>query len=159
MTKKRPLQQLIMLFEQLGAEDAEDWARSEIEEDIPQLARYLFLRQAWRRIIPHRDNSWIEDQIAVAKHDPGGPGSGIGPALNRVLAHGVEPSDLSEIVRAMQSGLLFDICYLIDDPGDVEPEVHDVNWALFEVNEANKPGRIIAGLHDPFFHWIPPEWK
>jgi hypothetical protein len=42
---------LTALFEKLGAADPDGWARSQLEEDIPQLARFLFLRQAWRAIV------------------------------------------------------------------------------------------------------------
>jgi hypothetical protein len=39
---------LAATFRKLGARDPEGWADSQVEEGIPQLARYLFLRQAWR---------------------------------------------------------------------------------------------------------------
>ena len=42
--------ELTEIFRKLGAEDPEDWARSQIREGIPQLARFLFLREAWRSI-------------------------------------------------------------------------------------------------------------
>lgn len=35
-------------FRAVGAEEPDDWAASEVEEDIPQLARFLFLRRLWR---------------------------------------------------------------------------------------------------------------
>ncbi len=38
--------ELTELFARLGARDPEKWARSQIKEGIPQLARFLFLRQA-----------------------------------------------------------------------------------------------------------------
>jgi len=39
-------EQLTALFQKLGARHPEGWARSQIKEGIPQLARFLFLRQA-----------------------------------------------------------------------------------------------------------------
>jgi hypothetical protein len=39
-------------FRQLGAIDPESWARSETDEDIAQLARFVFLRQLWELVIP-----------------------------------------------------------------------------------------------------------
>jgi hypothetical protein len=48
----------------------------------------------------------------------------------------------------MQWQLLFRLCYLLDDPGDVEDEVRDVTWRLFQVDENNKPVAIIGGLHE-----------
>ncbi|MCM0674467.1 hypothetical protein NCC78_07165 [Micromonospora phytophila] len=35
-------------FKELGALDPESWARSEISENIPQLARFMVLRALWR---------------------------------------------------------------------------------------------------------------
>ncbi|MFE2072065.1 hypothetical protein [Streptomyces misionensis] len=35
-------------FEALGAADAGDWAKSEICEDLPHLARFMLLRSLWR---------------------------------------------------------------------------------------------------------------
>jgi hypothetical protein len=40
------LQELTELFARLGAPRPESWARSQLEEGIPQLARFVFLRQA-----------------------------------------------------------------------------------------------------------------
>jgi len=40
--------ELAALFQKLGARDPDHWARSQVEEGVPQLARFLFLRQAWR---------------------------------------------------------------------------------------------------------------
>ena len=38
--------ELTELFRKLGARDPSAWARSQTSEKIPQLARFLFLRQA-----------------------------------------------------------------------------------------------------------------
>ena len=43
-------QELTELFRKLGAPHPEGWAHSQITEGILQLPRYLFLREAWRRI-------------------------------------------------------------------------------------------------------------
>ena len=43
--------ELTLLFERLGANEPEDCARSQTEEGINQLGRYLFLRQAWRLVV------------------------------------------------------------------------------------------------------------
>jgi hypothetical protein len=39
-------------FKELGALDPEEWARSEISENIPQMARFMVLRALWREAIP-----------------------------------------------------------------------------------------------------------
>jgi hypothetical protein len=60
-------------FEKLGAGDADGWARSQLEENIPQLARFLFLRQAWRAIVDEDDSTWITNAITRAESRPHGP--------------------------------------------------------------------------------------
>jgi hypothetical protein len=55
--------QLTALFRKLGSRSAEGWASSQINEGIPQLQRFLFLRQAWARVIREEDESWIDQQV------------------------------------------------------------------------------------------------
>lgn len=143
-----PLAKLTSLFRKLGARDPESWARSELDEGIPQLARFLFLRQAWRKVISEDDGVWISNEITRAKKRSDGPGAGAGLALQRLLAAGANPQDLTELVRVMQWQMLSRLCYLLEDPGDVEPEAARVAWALFEVDADGNPGRPIDGLHE-----------
>jgi hypothetical protein len=76
------------------------------------------------------------------------PGGAISPALQRLLAHGANEADLTTIVRVMQWRLLSSLCYLLDDPGDLEAEVRDIAWRLFQVDEHDQPIAIIGGLHE-----------
>ena len=55
------IEQLTELFRKLGADDPEGWAGSQVREGFPQLARFLFLRQAWRKIVGKHDETWISD--------------------------------------------------------------------------------------------------
>jgi hypothetical protein len=47
--------ELAEVFRSLGASDPDQWAYSEVHEGIPQLHRYLFLRQAWKQVVPDDD--------------------------------------------------------------------------------------------------------
>jgi len=53
-------ERLVELFRLLGARDADSWARSEAREGIAQLARFVFLRGAWRQILDEGDVGWID---------------------------------------------------------------------------------------------------
>jgi hypothetical protein len=143
-----PLAKLTAVFRTLGAPNPESWARSEITEGIPQLARFLFLRQAWRNVISDDGDQWISNEIEYATKRPAEPGAGAGLALKRLLAAGASPKDLTELVRVMQWQLLFNLCYQLEDPGDVEPEVSHMAWALFEVDADGNPIQQIGGLHE-----------
>mgnify|MGYP001074943207 CR=1 FL=1 len=62
-------EELLAIFRKLGADDPESWARSESEEGIPQLARFVFLRQAWRNcVIDDGDLGWIEGQTIAIEY-------------------------------------------------------------------------------------------
>lgn len=138
-------EELTALFAKLGASEPELSARSQIEEGIPQLQRFLFLRQAWRTLVADGDTRWIEHERQTKFDSPGGA---IAPALERVLAAGVDPLDISDIVRVMQWQALFSFCYLLADPDIPEPEVADIDWGLFQVDEHGRPTVAISSLHE-----------
>jgi hypothetical protein len=140
--------QLTALFEKLGARGPEDWATSQLDEDIPQLARFLFLRQAWRSVVDDNDPSWIANAIASAESKPHAPYAGAGHALRQLRGRGATDAELTDLVRGMQAELLFQFCYLLEDPGDVEPEVADVAWCLVQVDDDGNVLANIEGLHE-----------
>ncbi len=142
------LSHLTRLLEIAGARDPGGWAKSEVDEKIPQLARFLFLRQAWQSIIPDDDISWIEREIRSATQNPNAPGSELGLALARLESEGVNPHDLTVIARNAQWQVLHSICYQLSDPSITEPELQHVAWRLFEVDEEGNIGRPIDGLHE-----------
>ena len=138
-------------FRALGACDPESWARSQIEESIPQYARFVFLRQAWQNVVTDGDTSWIAAEIAASEQRLQGPGASVGPALKRMLAAGVSCEDITEVVRAMQWIVLSGIAYQLDDSEVVEyPKANmpQVNWALFELDVEGRPSHPIGGLHE-----------
>ncbi|GGO52389.1 hypothetical protein [Roseovarius pacificus] len=144
--------QLTELFRALGAQRPEQWASSQIQEKIPQLHRYLFLKQAWAQVVDETDDSWIERIIESARRNPEGPFSGQGHALERMLSLGVDRSDIVDLVRCSQAEMISGLCYLLDDPSlyDEEDErVRDTGWCLVATDENLEPTReIIGGLHE-----------
>jgi hypothetical protein len=141
-------EKLIDVFTKLGARDPERWARSEAEEGIPQLARFLFLRQAWKFVVDENDKTWIEKASNQSRTMPDQAGAAIGPALERLIAVGASKEDITTVVRIKQWELLARICYLLDEPGDVEPEAQDIAWQLFQVDSEGRPKATISGLHE-----------
>lgn len=133
------LGELTVLFEKYGAPDPAGWARSQLDEGIPQLQRFLFLRQAWSLVLRDGDTDWIQAAIRHAEQHPDSPYAGGGHALRRCLDKGVSADDLTEIVRSNQAELLFQFCYLLDDPAFLEEELSELAWGLFQVDEGGKP--------------------
>lgn len=53
---------------ELGAQDPGSWASLEIQEGIPQQARYLMLRRIWARaLMPWRDPGMLRRNDTLAK--------------------------------------------------------------------------------------------
>lgn len=140
--------ELAALFRRLGASDPDEWARSEITERIPQLARYVFLRQAWRNVVSENDTSWIANAINSARAKPNEAYAGVGHALARLKERGATDAELTDLVRGMQAELLFSLCYLLDDPGDLEPEISHIAWTLVQTDDEGNVVGGIGGLHE-----------
>lgn len=142
-------QKLTALFQELGAQNPEAWATSQVTEGINQLHRFLFLRKAWERVASESNDEWIDKQIVASMQNPGQPFAGIGHSLTRMLAAGVAREDIVDLVRGMQAQLLFDICYLLDDPSINEESLGDIGWALVETDPNFEPTQsAISGLHE-----------
>ena len=128
--------------------------RSQVEEGILQLPRFLFLRQAWRSIVSEDDSTWIDNLIATADKHLDEPYAGSGHSLNKLRARGATDEELTDLVRGMQAALLFDLCYLLEDPGDIEEDV-DMWWAFVQSNEEGQVLGHIGGLHESVLEMDP----
>jgi hypothetical protein len=143
------LKKLTALFAKLGATEPESWASSQLDEGIPQLQRFLFLRQAWSKILDETNHAWIDSSIGAYKRYPTAPYSGIGAALVECEQKGVSRQALTDLARGIQAEMLFDICYLLEDARIEEPELENFQWGLFEVDEDDNPvGERIGALHE-----------
>src|SRR5258708_7066954 len=92
---------LIRFLTEQGLGDAEDWVRSEIEERIPQVARFLMLRTFWESMIDVYQNSavWIQRCITEAEKNPHGYFADAGQALKRMVETGVDNADIGRVAR------------------------------------------------------------
>ena len=142
------LDRLTARFAELGAPDPRSWAQSQLQEGIPQLARYLFLREAWRLVVAEGDRTWIEQDVASAERDPQAPYAGAGSALKRLRALGAADADITDLVRGKQAELLFSLCSLLDDPTVDDVVDQDIFWALVQVTDAGDVLATISALHE-----------
>ncbi|WP_406097083.1 hypothetical protein [Kitasatospora purpeofusca] len=126
-------------------------------DDWSAHALQSFLTTMWSMVVDedsYTDGhpSWIDLSGHQQGTVPTGAGTG---ALHRILACGVNPDDLTDVVREMQHNLLYGVCQLIDDPGllgiglDEEwSEPTDFRWELVAVRTTGPAGRApIHGLH------------
>ncbi len=112
---------------------------------FPSSHVFFFLGKQWKLVANIGDDDWIKKEVA---RELGSPSGAIGPALQRILAHGASEDDLTTIVSVMQWELLFGFCYLHDDPGLLELEVKDIAWRLFQVDRHDQPIAVIGDLHE-----------
>jgi len=101
------------------------------------------LKTAWEQILGPQETDWIESLIEQARREPNGPGSGAGPALERLLAAGADPGDLTEIVRVMQYEALFGFLYSLEDPP------HSAfSWKIFRTDEDASPLEPVDAVYE-----------
>lgn len=118
-------------FAALGADDPSGWAASELTENIPQLARFRFLRGMWS----------IVDQ-----HGPGPTYRNGEAARERLAALGASPDDLRAFARMIAFEALSSALHFLDDPGDDDPDLP--GWALIETSGGELTGRLVQGLYE-----------
>lgn len=149
-------------FRGLGAEEPEAWALSEVEDGIPQLARFLLLRSVWRGAEQWKASpaEWFGEPEALDEDtdeaDDAGHAEDAEPAflaaqqaVQRVLAAGVNPEDLKEIARAVFLHTAFDAVHAVDEGHDPEAGDGLPGWLLIELDaEFTTTGRALVGLHE-----------
>jgi hypothetical protein len=126
--------ELTRRMEELGAPDPAGRAASEAREDIPQQARYLFLRAIW----PQNIEPYGTEQI-IRRF----------PAGARLLEAGASLDDLSTLLRAIAYEVAFGLVDRIDDGHDHDAPDDSPGWRLVEtVGQDAITGRVVAGLHE-----------
>jgi hypothetical protein len=172
---QRRAQGLAERFRAAGAEEPEGWAVSEVEDDVPQLARFIFLRRLWRgawqwtqpprewfaEIAPDEDpvdaenGDGDEPTLVSASHDEV-PDEDADPpflaaqqAVRRILAAGADPEDLKEVARAIFLHTAFDAVQTVDEGHDPRVGEGMPGWLLTEVGgDLVLTGRVIPDLHE-----------
>ncbi len=140
-------------FKKLGVADPAAWAAR--EEDHPSLSRWVLLTGLWRCVEASDDGAWIAARTEEEDDDP------IRGAIRRMLDCGIDPADLTAVVREMQISALDNACRLLDDGEhgieDLREAITEVvEWQLAELDsESGELGRPIEELHDEFREFDP----
>ncbi|HEX5869006.1 MAG TPA: hypothetical protein VFY65_01250 [Longimicrobium sp.] len=176
-------EELAERFRAAGAEEPEGWAASEVEDDIPQLARFIFLRRLWRgawqwtqppgswfaEIAPDDVPVDVEDDedeptLVSAPHDEVPDEDAEPPflaaqqAVQRILAAGADPEDLKEVARAIFLHTAFDAVQTVDEGHDPAVGEGMPGWLLTEVGaDLVLTGRVIPELHEDLLTTEPDE--
>ena len=179
--QRRRAQELAGTFRDLGAGEPEVWAASEVEDDIPQLARFLFLRRLWRsagqwKLPPETWFAEPEQTDAAAEEDDDEPTLvsasadeagdedaepaflAAQQAVERILAAGADPRDLREVARAIFLHTAFDAVSTVDEGHDPHAGEGMPGWLLTEVGgDLVLTGRVIPDLHEDLLTTEPDE--
>lgn len=152
-----PYRELLHRFRTLGARDPEDWAKSEVDENIAQLARFCFLRSVWRDAIVARTTSgtWIDRSIAMSERRPDIPFGDAGPALKRLLDAGATRADLQRVARLIAYEAAFELINRLDEGCDPELDGDYPGWRLMETKGNELTGRDVGGLHESLLEMDP----
>ncbi len=140
------LQSLTEVFRRAGAIDPESWARSQLAENIPQLAIFSFAKALWNGIIREDEESWIKEEMEWSRAHPSDPCAQMGPALEEMLAKNVSRRAIIDLVRVMQYSAIYHACMILD--GARVEDVPITDWLLHQIDEQGSPTAIIQGLHE-----------
>jgi hypothetical protein len=150
--EKRRTERLLEQFKGYDADEPEEWTRSEIEENIAQLARFLFLRRVLKGHVNQWQESpelWINACQGKPEHNLYAPFPDVGPALTKMLGAGISPGEIGAVARMVAYATAWDIVHQIDSGRDPEAEDNTPGWVLMETTpEREQTGRDIGGLHE-----------
>jgi hypothetical protein len=118
---------------ELGAPDPAAWARSEINDNIPQQARYLFLRNIWPQFIDRYADEKVIRRI---------------PATARLLDAGASMADLALALRSVAYETAFAVVDRVDEGWDPDAPGDSPGWRLMETDAERLTGRAVVGLHE-----------
>jgi hypothetical protein len=142
-------QELVRRFRELGAQDPESWAKSESEENIPQLARFCFIRgirhsiESWTT-----SDTWIDNSLkegARGGHEIFVKG---GQALRGLLDAGASRKDLQDVARLIAFEATFEVVDRIDEGYDADLDDDYPGWRLIETMDEKETARAVGGLHE-----------
>lgn len=126
------LEDLTQRLRRLGAPDPDEWASSELHEDIPQTAAFVALRNLWPNLI----HPWRDAEVLARV-----------PASRALLDAGVAPEAISKAMCAAAFeaviGTLWELTGGVEIPADAP-------WVrLMEIApDGTATGREVGGLHE-----------
>lgn len=146
---------MIALLERFGADDPLGWVSSEMQEDIPQVARFLFLHEIRSRLINNYSYGGLVEPVATDLHPTEIEAKGE-EAYRRLLANGADRKDIEDVARGEACRTVWEFISLLD--GVIESEYDDIEdaprWQLAEVTgpleESELTGRCLDSLHESF---------
>ena len=105
-------------------------------------SRENFLDLAWKQVInAPMTGLWIDNVVKSSESNPDAPFADLGPALTRLLKSGANRRDLSLIARHSAYEAVFQILYMLDDPGVDNDQVATMHESLLSADPSGREGR------------------
>ncbi|MEO8610688.1 MAG: hypothetical protein ABI690_22515 [Chloroflexota bacterium] len=142
---------LLAIFQAFGAQEGEMWVHSEINENIPQLSRFLMLRSIWKDA-----HYWLEAGVLESElknldwADTFEPLVGIKQAAKQVMESGLSRDVLAKFACYIATITANNITFELDGYQHLPP-----NAPGFVIQERDGNGELtgynVDGLHESFF--------
>lgn len=147
---------LVEKLARLGVEDPVGVARSEIREDIPQVALARLEALVRRDLLRRRDSmeTWWANLRREPSSSPGSRSAEVADVIAKCLDAGITLDELGLLVEDVASETAQGFAYLLEDPYDDElGDPGDLpSWVLCEVSPDDDGGRLtgrtLNGLHE-----------
>lgn len=147
---------LVEQLARLGVDDPRAAARSEIAEDIPQVAFARLERLVRTNLMSRREamDVWWANLQRERDRRPESRAAVVADVIGKCLAAGLTLEELGVIVEDVAQETAHGFAYLLGDPYDDElGDPSDLpSWALVEVSSeddgAELTGRTLDGLHE-----------
>jgi hypothetical protein len=147
---------LVEKLARLGVEDPSGAARSELTEDIPQVAFARLERLARTNLMRRRESMdvWWANLQRERDRRPESPSARVAEVVTKCLDAGITLDELGVIVENVASETAQGFAYLLSDPYDDElGDPSDMpSWVLCEVSPDDEggglTGRTMSGLHE-----------
>ena len=159
---RKTADQKIEILKQFNADDPLGWVSSEMRENIPQVARFLFLHRVRSEVLNGYLPFALPESMDFEKSLPPLKRLQVGEeAFTRLIASGVNREDLIRIARAAACSAIFNFVEMLDgiSYSDNDNAVDSPNWALMEIVKENdkqeSTGRILGGLHESIWGLYP----
>jgi hypothetical protein len=119
---------------ELAAPNPERWAQSETNENIPQEARWIFIKRIWQASI---------DDVTADNN----------PHCIELLEAGTDAERLTKALRFAAFDAMLAVVMALDDGRDFDAPADAPGWLLMEtrvdeLGEEQPTGRDIGGLHE-----------
>jgi hypothetical protein len=107
--------------------------RGELDQDVPELARFILLRRIWLDLI----RSWSDSDGDLRS-----------PSVERLVDQGAILSDVSNLAQTIAYETAFGLLSLLDIGQDAV--MGDTpRWRIVEIDDGGRPtGRALSGLHE-----------